>query len=772
MTSPAQIELATFFGFFLPLSLSLTPSFITLSHILPLGESLRFHYATSARRDECSDTTGPTTTTTLELWEMESEVALGNEQHFWDEIQEIVSAPCSSEDLIDNTLRSYLSLATQYKGEYLRSDLEVSRCSYKLLSSNLFANHADYIRKQMIFGLLQEDDSDTLSLIASFLLFDGRRNEIVLRVMNEEGVFPRLLELLQAQNKKKESDGDEAGLHRLLMDLMYELSRIQRIRIEDLVLVDDDFIKSLFEIIEHLSYDVNDPYHYPVIRVLLVLNEQFMISAHNPVDERASSNPLTNKVIKVLSMHGNLYKTFGENIILLINREAETSLQLLTLKLLYLIFTTPRTYEYFYTNDLHVLVDILIRNLLDLPEEASALRHTYLRVLYPLLAHTQLKAPPHYKRDELRRMLNAMVRGRLSDSDADTEKIILHFDEVDETTRRLVLRCATVDWIQEKQSVETTPTEPALPDIDTSTTTTSPLETSQTISSASTGESSPDTASPTRFDDDDDGGHHHSSKLDAHRKLSQTQRLGMHLERASSSSLSVQEVATQHEKPGVITPSRTDTLIQHPSTDGQHQTISPTKSKSKVKPLPPKTRRWRGRRATYTDDEAPDKMTIMVSEASPTPTSSIASPITVTPTSTPDSAQAVDRRNSTTTSGLVPPPVPAHIRRSVSNPPPALPPPRRSTHPIHPHHISSHCTPLSSPSRPQHPPTPTIKQSQPPEPPRTRRGGRGRHAQPDPSHNVQPGPEQPNDDNSNNPSEKYDGPTVSVEEAVQNVSLH
>ena len=53
----------------------------------------------------------------------------------------------------------------------------------------------------------------------------------------------------------------------------------------------------------------------------LVLNEQFMISAHDPVDERASFVPPTNKVIKVLSVHGSYYKTFGENIILLINRE-------------------------------------------------------------------------------------------------------------------------------------------------------------------------------------------------------------------------------------------------------------------------------------------------------------------------------------------------------------------------------------------------------------------------------------------------------------------
>lgn len=35
------------------------------------------------------------------------------------------------------------------------------------------------------------------------------------------------------------------------------------------MLVDDDFIRCLFDIIEDLSYDVTDPYHYPVIRVLV-----------------------------------------------------------------------------------------------------------------------------------------------------------------------------------------------------------------------------------------------------------------------------------------------------------------------------------------------------------------------------------------------------------------------------------------------------------------------------------------------------------------------
>jgi hypothetical protein len=46
--------------------------------------------------------------------------------------------------------------------------------------------------------------------------------------------------------------------------------------------------------------------------------------------------------------------------------------QLLILKILYLLFTTPGTQEYFFTNDLRVLVDVFIRELVDLPDESEA----------------------------------------------------------------------------------------------------------------------------------------------------------------------------------------------------------------------------------------------------------------------------------------------------------------------------------------------------------------------------------------------------------------
>lgn len=113
------------------------------------------------------------------------------------------------------------------------------------------------------------------------------------------------------------------------------------------MLIEDGFVKYLLDIIEGLSDDVNDPYHYPVIKVLvlipsfsnsrelgcntnvprqLILNEQYMLLAHDPGPDQPTSTYLTNKVIKILSLHGSVYKTFSENLILLLNRESIASL--------------------------------------------------------------------------------------------------------------------------------------------------------------------------------------------------------------------------------------------------------------------------------------------------------------------------------------------------------------------------------------------------------------------------------------------------------------
>jgi hypothetical protein len=192
--------------------------------------------------------------------EFEISYSLDDESQFWRELEDIVSAKCSSHQLIDSALRSYLHFTTNFKDEYLNSEHDIAQCSQRLLLSELFEANKDYVRIQMVYSLLQEDEGSTLHIIASCLLLDGRHNETTFEMMNREGCFPKLLEWI------KQGEKDNAQLHRLLLELLYEMSRMQRLSIEDLGQVDDELIASLFQIIEQLSDDVDDPYHYPVIR--------------------------------------------------------------------------------------------------------------------------------------------------------------------------------------------------------------------------------------------------------------------------------------------------------------------------------------------------------------------------------------------------------------------------------------------------------------------------------------------------------------------------
>ncbi|KAJ2896292.1 Protein dip1 [Zalerion maritima] len=383
---------------------------------------------------------------------MDDEIEFESGEQLWTYLSKALSAPHEAHAQIDDTLRSWLHLSAKYREAFLSPDEdtestheEVDICCSSLLASPLFHDKSEYVRMQIIYSLLGEDDFDPLHIITSFLLLDGRHHDETFPRMIDEGCFPKLLELIGG---KWQSD---ARLHRLLLELLYEMSRVERLRPTDLMQVEDSFVAYLFELIECASHDVSDPYHYLVIKVLLVLNEQYMV-ASTTVDPTSPTSPFTNRVVKMLCLCGHQYRTFGENIILVLNRETETSLQLLILKLLYLLFTTKATYEYFYTNDLHVLLDIVLRNLCDLPDERVSLRHTYLRVLYPLLAHTQLNQPPHHKKGEIQRLIS--ILGGSGNA---------HFAPADETTLRLVDRVTKVKWLspekKEGEDVTPSPTE-------------------------------------------------------------------------------------------------------------------------------------------------------------------------------------------------------------------------------------------------------------------------------------------------------------------------
>lgn len=147
---------------------------------------------------------------------------------FCDKIEAVLSTECTTHDSIDDVLRSYLALLTEHYLEYITTEDHLGHCAYLLYASSLFSQNAAYIRQQLVYCLLQEDDINVVRISVIFLLSDARENEHTFELLNKENAFPRLIDLIAHPKENEES------LHRILMELLYELCRVQTITNDDL----------------------------------------------------------------------------------------------------------------------------------------------------------------------------------------------------------------------------------------------------------------------------------------------------------------------------------------------------------------------------------------------------------------------------------------------------------------------------------------------------------------------------------------------------------
>ncbi|GFZ49036.1 hypothetical protein JCM24511_06786 [Saitozyma sp. JCM 24511] len=376
-----------------------------------------------------------------------------------------------------------------------------------LLDCELFQYHHDRMIGIIMTDAQENTNPHDLYIVYHIILYYGQRHSSLFRSHRKwRKLLPTLGEVLSIDVDETFVLGMppiESRLRLPATNLMYEVCRVQKLDSTELSQFDDGFIDHLFELVEVTRDQQDERLNYAVIKLIVALNEQFMVSSlpakphgalhghghdRNHVTEHeaitgassqlvsaspeaklltpgtgtppsgtfgrhhqrahthsgtavdASEEPKKqNRVLMVLMRRLGSSKTFGENVIFMLNRAENTPedlcMQLLILKILYLLFTTPGTQEYFFTNDLRVLLDVFIRDLVDLPEECEALRHTYLRVLYPLLNHTQLKNDP-YKRPQIKLVLHSLIANS-------------HIRDVGSTTKRLVERC-----LEEPKSLE------------------------------------------------------------------------------------------------------------------------------------------------------------------------------------------------------------------------------------------------------------------------------------------------------------------------------
>jgi hypothetical protein len=140
----------------------------------------------------------------------------------------IVNIQCENQFAIDKALKTYLALVASSADAYLRSDSEWAKCVFNLLDSSLFRKHKSYVRRRMCGRLRKEQSTPRLHLVAKILLYDGRETQKVFELMQGEQLFGRLVELVRA---RKDSD---PVMWRVCLELLYEMSRIQRLKLEDL----------------------------------------------------------------------------------------------------------------------------------------------------------------------------------------------------------------------------------------------------------------------------------------------------------------------------------------------------------------------------------------------------------------------------------------------------------------------------------------------------------------------------------------------------------
>ncbi|XP_063531045.1 NCK-interacting protein with SH3 domain [Cydia strobilella] len=174
------------------------------------------------------------------------------------------------------------------------------------------------------------------------------------------------------------------------------LSMADKLPVTHFEILGVEFAEFLLELIENPpETDVDEQIPDLFLTLLLAYNLQF-------------DTPLDNLLLNALESRDNA-KTFCEKVLLLLNREDdpvhifdhEPAPAHSVLKLVIDLFSRKKTAEHFYTNDVKVAIDIIVRQLADLsPGETG--RQEYLKILQGIIRNTDYGSHLHRRDDLLR----------------------------------------------------------------------------------------------------------------------------------------------------------------------------------------------------------------------------------------------------------------------------------------------------------------------------------------------------------------------------------
>ncbi|RKP13100.1 hypothetical protein BJ684DRAFT_20393 [Piptocephalis cylindrospora] len=278
---------------------------------------------------------------------------------------------------------------------YLDPEMRASYC-LGLLDSPAFSLPCIPYACAYLFDLAEEEcETERRALVYELLLATSQIYRDLLSQAHDRGMcthwFRDILEI------------DDFWTQRLSVALLWQVLANRDIGPNDLDMVDDATVNRLLDLVEMYGQDGDGPERPFVHQVLLLLAR---IDAASPGQDGGQR-----QLIRILTQRRRRARAFEENIISLFIHEPSLQARSDLLTLFAGLFAQPETGTFFYTNDLSILIDVLIRDLWDLGEEETHVRIQTLMVLALILERTQW-VQGRYKHQEISRTLDMLGRVR------------------------------------------------------------------------------------------------------------------------------------------------------------------------------------------------------------------------------------------------------------------------------------------------------------------------------------------------------------------------
>lgn len=276
-----------------------------------------------------------------------------NAQQFWSELDDVLRVPSDGSatlSMLDTALRRFVSLCASYHEQFLQSPMQLEHACNLLLDSELFVFHSERMCELAIEDVESKTDPHSQLILYSVLLFHGRRQSNFIRSHKHwQPLIPLLMDhVLVEINLDTEdvylgapsiSSGSgsrssmvvshipiEAKLRSLGVRLLYEVCRVQKLSLHDLSVFNDQFLDNLFELVEQTRFMPDETLNYSVIKLIVALNEQFMVACLGKSQHPEAKEPESqNRVLTVLMSRLGSSKTLGENMIFMLNRASRSA---------------------------------------------------------------------------------------------------------------------------------------------------------------------------------------------------------------------------------------------------------------------------------------------------------------------------------------------------------------------------------------------------------------------------------------------------------------